>query len=272
MTEAADPDPSGVASSAADSSKTPSERPRSRVVDWRRQGTAYGLLAVVAVIHLALAWQRRWVQEDGFINIRVASQVLAGHGPVFNIGERVEAFTSPLWLATLVVVRVATFGLVPYEWLAVVIGIALSVAGTVALMAGAVTLLAPRRPSRNEVWLPFGILALVAVSPLWDFSSSGLENGLAQGWLGCAFLVVARAATAPARRRTLDLRWASALLGLGPLVRPELGLYAIGAAVALWVCTIRPRRRAGLAVPSTIGMVAAGLAIPVGYELFRMGY
>jgi arabinofuranosyltransferase len=52
------------------------------------------LLAAVG-IHLGGAVARRWVQEDGFITIRVAQQVLAGNGPVYNAGERVEAFTSP---------------------------------------------------------------------------------------------------------------------------------------------------------------------------------
>ena len=38
-------------------------------------------------------YQRRWVTEDAFISLRVVQQVLAGNGPVFNAGERVEAYT-----------------------------------------------------------------------------------------------------------------------------------------------------------------------------------
>lgn len=44
----------------------------------------------------------RWVSDDGLITLRVASQVLAGHGPVFNIGERVESSTSAAWTWLLV--------------------------------------------------------------------------------------------------------------------------------------------------------------------------
>ena len=36
--------------------------------------------------------------DDPFITYRYAANLLAGHGPVFNIGERVEGFTSPLHL------------------------------------------------------------------------------------------------------------------------------------------------------------------------------
>jgi arabinofuranosyltransferase len=36
--------------------------------------------------------------DDALINIRVVRQLLAGNGPVFNIGERVEVGTSPLWI------------------------------------------------------------------------------------------------------------------------------------------------------------------------------
>lgn len=36
--------------------------------------------------------------DDPFITFRYARNLLAGHGPVFNLGERVEGFTSPLHL------------------------------------------------------------------------------------------------------------------------------------------------------------------------------
>lgn len=36
--------------------------------------------------------------DDPYITFRYAANVLAGHGPVFNAGERVEGFTSPLHL------------------------------------------------------------------------------------------------------------------------------------------------------------------------------
>lgn len=39
-----------------------------------------------------------WIAEDAFINFRVIRNFLDGHGFVWNIGERVQVFTSPLWM------------------------------------------------------------------------------------------------------------------------------------------------------------------------------
>lgn len=43
------------------------------------------------------AWQRRWIADDGLIVLRTVRNLLAGNGPVFNAGERVESNTSTLW-------------------------------------------------------------------------------------------------------------------------------------------------------------------------------
>ena len=38
-----------------------------------------------------------WVTDDAFITFRVVRNFLAGDGPVYNLGERVQAYTHPLW-------------------------------------------------------------------------------------------------------------------------------------------------------------------------------
>ena len=43
------------------------------------------------------AWQRRWIADDGLIVLRTVRNLMAGNGPVFNEGERVESNTSTLW-------------------------------------------------------------------------------------------------------------------------------------------------------------------------------
>lgn len=51
----------------------------------------------VAVLAFYGGWQRRWMSDDGLIVLRTVRNLLAGNGPVFNAGERVEANTSTLW-------------------------------------------------------------------------------------------------------------------------------------------------------------------------------
>ena len=197
------------------------------------------LLAIPIVILLVGAWQYRWMSDDGFINLRVVKQIEAGHGPVFNSGERVEASTSPLWVGVLTVADV----LLPLrlEWIAVLLGIAMTAAGIGLLMYGAVRLL-PERPAHSLV-IPTGIFVLVAFAPTWKFASSGLETGLFTLWFGASFASLARWA---AGSRSLPSMWTALVVGLGPLIRPDVSLLTLTFLVAVvvvasdrWVLRVR---------------------------------
>ena len=226
----------------------------------RRVARATLLLAILVplVILAVAAWQYRFMSDDGFINLRVVRNIANGHGPVFNAGERVEASTSPMWIWVLWFADL----IIPLrlEWIAVLTGITLSVVGLAAASVGAFRLHAPRDGS--TLWAPVGALVLVAIAPMWKFASSGLENGLSFAWIGVSFLALATWAKGDARSRW----WLRVLVGLGPLVRPELGLLSI-ALVAVLVAGDRPRSwRRG----ATTILIA--FAAPISYEIFRMGY
>src|SRR6185503_2605150 len=84
------------------------------------------------------AWRHRWVTEDAFINFRVVEMTVAGHPLVFNVGERVEAGTSPLWIGVLVVLRLTVGRVADLAWLSLLTGLALTLAGLgAAIMASA---------------------------------------------------------------------------------------------------------------------------------------
>src|SRR4051794_40292183 len=83
------------------------------------------LLLAPIVFLLLMGWVRRWVEEDAFLNFRVVDQIRAGHGPVFNVGERVEIFTSTLWLAMLTVAR-TVLPFVKIEYLSIAGGLLLT--------------------------------------------------------------------------------------------------------------------------------------------------
>src|SRR5918992_3618022 len=82
-----------------------------------RLATRVALLLTVALL-LVLAWDKRWVGDDAYIYLRVVSNLQDGLGPVWNAGERVEVFTSPLWVAMLWLLSSALW-FVELEWISV---------------------------------------------------------------------------------------------------------------------------------------------------------
>ena len=59
----------------------------------RATALVLGLLGLLLVAHTLLFFPMR--VDDAFILLRYAENLAAGHGPVYNLGERVEGFTSP---------------------------------------------------------------------------------------------------------------------------------------------------------------------------------
>ena len=70
---------------------------RSETMRSQERISLYVATAIAAVLAFWGGWTRRWMSDDGLIVLRTVRNLLAGNGPVFNIGERVEANTSTLW-------------------------------------------------------------------------------------------------------------------------------------------------------------------------------
>lgn len=224
------------------------------------------------------AWQRRWIADDGLIVLRTVRNLLAGNGPVFNAGERVEANTSTVW-SYLNYLGALLAGPARLEYVTFVLAFVLSVLGVVLAMLGAGRLYAPGLRGRRALLLPAGMLIYIAVPPARDFATSGLENGLVLAYLGLLWWMLVCWAQAvrvrPAADRasgtdagnTVSAPFHAALAfvaGISVLVRPELALIG-GLALILVFVAARGRRRRLL-------IVAAGGLLPVAYQIFRMGY
>jgi arabinofuranosyltransferase len=114
--------------------------------------------------------------------------------------------------------------------------------------------------------LPTGALVVVALAPFWDFATSGLETGLIFAWLGLSALAVARLSDGSGGGRGQEPAWpAAVLVGLGPLVRPDLAIPAAALFAALLVLRAR-------SVQHALALGAAAAALPLAYQVFRMGY
>jgi arabinofuranosyltransferase len=260
-------------------------------------------VVVVAALFGWGAWERRWIADDGLIVLRTVRNLLAGNGPVFNAGERVEANTSTIW-TYLIYLGGWVGGPVRLEYVALVFALVLSVAGVALAMLGAGRLYAPDLRGRRALLLPAGALVYIAVPPARDFATSGLENGLVLAYLGLLWWMmvcwsqalraypvpqqpparqqpaphrgapptlrrtpVAAASAPPAATNAVSGFFATALAfvaGSSVLVRPDLALVG-GLALIMMLVAARGWRRRVL-------ITVAGGLLPVGYEIFRMGY
>jgi arabinofuranosyltransferase len=244
------------------------------------------------------AWERRWIADDGLIVLRTVRNLLAGNGPVFNAGERVEANTSTVW-TYLIYVGGLIGGPVRLEYVALVLALLLSVLGVVFAMLGSARLYAPSMVGRRALMLPAGALVYIAVPPARDFATSGLENGLVLAYLGLLWWMMVcwsqavRAHRSPPRpapivrvgpptirrqpmgppplhfepHNAVNKFFDAALAfvaGLSVLIRPELALIG-GLALVMMLVAARGWRRRWL-------IIVAGGLVPVAYEIFRMGY
>jgi arabinofuranosyltransferase len=58
------------------------------------------LIFFIAVLFNTVPQFYLWnhISDDAFISFRYAERMLNGHGLTFNDGEKVEGFSSPLWI------------------------------------------------------------------------------------------------------------------------------------------------------------------------------
>ncbi|WP_029116203.1 flagellar motor control protein ZomB [Mycobacterium sp. URHB0044] len=221
------------------------------------------------------AWQRRWIADDGLIVLRTVRNLLAGNGPVFNKGERVEANTSTVW-TYLVTLGGWIGGSTQLEYVVLTLALTLSVLGIVFAMLGTGRLYAPGLRGRRALLLPAGAVVYIAIPPARDFATSGLENGLVLAYLGLLWWMMVcwsqalRQPVVPgggpeqnAVSRAFD-GWLAFVAGLSVLVRPELALIG-GLALVMMLVAARGWHRRLL-------IVVAGGLLPVVYQVFRMGY
>ncbi|HEU5333793.1 MAG TPA: hypothetical protein VFU73_13530 [Actinocrinis sp.] len=245
------------AGTAQGTGAAPSGPVRSRAGTAVRWARAQVWVVLPPLVWLYFAWRRRWITDDGLIAARTVREILAGHGPVFNAGERVEANTSALWTWLLAagswVTRVDVYQVM------IVAGLVLAPLGLLFALLGARRLHAPAgRPV-----IPLGALVVLALPPFWDFATSGLEESLVFFWLGlCWWLMTGLARGAASPRRAHALAFTA---GLGWLVRPDMALGTVCFLAALWFIQRPGPLRC-------VKLLAAAGALPLAYEVFRMGY
>jgi hypothetical protein len=199
----------------------------------------------ILFVGLFLTLRYAWLLDDAFIYFRYVDNLLyLDRGLVYNSGEYVEGFSSPLW--TLLLIALRSIGL-DYWWITRIVAL-LAYAGFWAMAVALHRRMLPPGAPRLSLALAF----LAFNYPVLCYFSSGMETVLVQ--LSAA--IVALHVLWP-RSRPLQL-----CVGLLPLARPEqlLAVFVLVAAY-LW----RERR-----IPWV--MIFATLAFNGAYEIFRISY
>ncbi len=127
------------------------------------------LICLFVIIFLRNAW----IAEDAFITFRVVENFVNGYGPVFNVGERVQAYTHTLWFFLLsgiyflesLILNRAIFGGLYY----------LSLGISLIICVLSLWLLA-FHVVEDKVMAAMSIGFLCLSKSFIDYSSSGLEN------------------------------------------------------------------------------------------------
>jgi hypothetical protein len=195
--------------------------------------------------------------DDAFITVRYAHN-LATHGaPVYNVGERVEGYTSFLWLVLSAVGALLPMALTTFVK-------ALGAASGVGLLAATWTLLTRVLPG-ERLYSAAALFMLAATAPVAAWTMGGLETPLfaALATYACALAIDVQRAPSAKRGALLGL-----VLALATLARPEGALVA----VIVWLVLLAylARTRAGRA--ALIATVAVAGLIVLTHLAWRYSY
>jgi hypothetical protein len=165
-----------------------------------------------------------WITDDAFISFRYAQNLVAGHGLVYNVGERVEGYTNFLWTMLAALALWLGGDLVFLSYLGGVI-LALSIVLLSYWLA---------RRLLGPVWALVAALIVATSQSLLVYTArgAGLETGL------FALLVLAGGAFYLQSR----FGWCGLLYALATLTRPE-GALVMGLTLAHgWFVLLADRR------------------------------
>ncbi|MBU1693981.1 MAG: hypothetical protein KKC51_08455 [Verrucomicrobia bacterium] len=187
-----------------------------------------------------------WVCDDAYITFRSIDNFLHGYGLRWNVVERVQSFTHPLWMMLMTLAAGLT-----REFFFTTIGLSLllCLAMLLAWRGGAVL-----------------VLLLVSSKAFMDYSSSGLENPLSYLLLALFFREFLRDGPAKDNRDRRRIGRLVLFATLAYLNRPDTILLYIPALLLVLARALR-RHRARAAVPVLLGGLPA-----VAWHVFSVVY
>ncbi len=218
------------------------------------------VLAVLCAGAAGLAWVNRFIQDDAFISLRYARNMVDGSGLVWNPGgERVEGYTNFLW--TLVLAVPLKLGIDPYLFVSV-LGV---------LMMPLTVFLTYRLAMTLFDSAPVALIAALLLGTNYTFScyaTGGLETHLQALLCTASLLLAAQSFAAGKGPSTARLLALSVVSALAVLTRLD-SVLIVGLSAAVSAYAILRDARAGsrllvLALPAVV-IVGAWLAWKMQY-------
>ncbi|MDB4973732.1 MAG: hypothetical protein JWN48_2073 [Myxococcaceae bacterium] len=170
------------------------------------------------VVLLGLVVRTAWVTEDAYITLRTVDNLVRGHGLRWNIDERVQGYTHPLWMALLT----AVYAVTREDFSTIAVGVLTTLAALIMVL----------KLSGSSSHALLAIVLLALSRSFVEFSTSGLENPLTH-LLVAAFVLLYAV-------REAELRWLALCAALIALNRVDALIVTLPA--LLHASTVRCER------------------------------
>ena len=207
---------------------------------------AYLPVALAICLYTVVVLKSAWLSDDAYITFRTVDNFVSGYGLTWNVDERVQAYTHPLWMLLLS----ATYWFTrEIHFTSILLCVVFSVA-TVFVFAGRVAV--------SAFPALIGVAIFTLSKAFVDYSTSGLDNPLTHLLL-MLFLWVYL--TRPADRKSL--LWLSLLAAMIVLNRMD-GVLLVLPALCVAVYRVGGWR--------SLRTVALGFAPFIAWEAFALFY
>ena len=248
--------PESPSTPSSTSAETASVRGELKLPSWSRKAV-FGLYGVALLLSA-------WIQDDAYITFRTIDNFLNGFGLTWNVGERVQVYSHPLWMFLQTGV-IALFG--DAYMSSLILSLVLS-----CLVFYGLTVVMAVSPASGFL---AGALLLTSKSFI-DFSTSGLENPLSHGLIVFyAWLLIQPSSglgilkRLPENRREAGKSFLLALTVCAAMLNrlDTVLIYFPSLVLRLWV-----RRREGKKFFGHLVAMSMGFKLLVVWHLFSLMY
>jgi arabinofuranosyltransferase len=144
---------------------------------WDPVARGHVFTACIAALFAVVVFRSAWIHDDAYITFRTVDNFIHGYGLRWNVVERVQTYTHPLWM-----LLVSACYAITREMYFTVLGVSL-------VLSMAAVYLVAFGTARSTAAACLGVIVLASSSAFVDYSTSGLENPLTHV-LSAAFLVL----------------------------------------------------------------------------------